>query len=72
MDLYDLKELVKSLKESGMGRGREVQEREGRFYIYIYIYIWLICIVVWQKPTPHCKAVFLQLKIYIKKKWGIV
>ena len=39
------------------GGGRK---REG-----IYVPLWLICIVVWQKPTQHCKAIFLQLK---KKK----
>ena len=37
-------------------------KREG-----IYVYLWLIHIV-WQKPTKHCKAIILQLKIYILKK----
>ena len=48
----------------------EVEAQEGRdiyIYIYIYIYIhtylWLTCIVVWQKPIQHCKAIILQLKI---------
>ena len=41
---------------------------EGRYtYIYMYTVI-LICDVVWQKPTQHCKATILQLKI-IKIKW---
>ena len=31
----------------------------------IYVYLWLTHIVVWQKPTQHCKAIILQLK---KKK----
>ena len=33
--------------------------------MYIYLYLWLIQVVVWQKPTQHCKACILQLK---KKK----
>ena len=28
-----------------------------------YVYIWLIHVVVWQKPTQHCKAIILQLKL---------
>ena len=28
-----------------------------------YVYLWLTDIVAWQKPTQHCKAVILQLKI---------
>ena len=31
----------------------------GRGYIYIY----MICSVIGQKPTQHCKAIILQLKI---------
>ena len=27
------------------------------------VYLWLIHVVVWQKPTQHCKAIILQLKI---------
>ena len=35
---------------------------EGRFKREgTYVYLWLIH-VVWQKPTPHCKAIALQLK----------
>ena len=26
------------------------------------MYLWLIHIVVWQKPTQHCKAIILQFK----------
>ena len=33
-------------------------EREG-----ISVCVWLIHIDVWQKPTEHCKAIILQLKI---------
>ena len=29
----------------------------------IYVDLQLIHIVVWQKPTQHCKAIILQLKI---------
>ena len=28
-----------------------------------YVYVWLIHADVWQKPTQHCKAIILQLKI---------
>ena len=28
-----------------------------------YVYLWLIHTVVGQKPTEHCKAIILQLKI---------
>ena len=31
------------------------------------VYLWLIHVVVWQKPTQHCKAIILQLKINFKK-----
>ena len=34
----------------------------GRENIYIYIKLWLLRVVVWQKPTQHCKTIFLQLK----------
>ena len=27
------------------------------------VYLWLIHVNVWQKPTPYCKAIILQLKI---------
>ena len=33
-----------------------------------YVYLWLIYVVVWQKPTQHCKAIILQLKINKKKQ----
>ena len=32
-----------------------------------YIQLRLTCIMVWQKPTQHCKAIFLQLKNKFKK-----
>ena len=28
-----------------------------------HVYPWLIHIAVWQKPTQHCKAIILPLKI---------
>ena len=40
----------------------EVEAQEGRdiyIYVYIYTFLWLTCIVVWQKPTQHCKAIIL-------------
>ena len=43
--------------------GREAQEVYIYIYIlYIYIKLWLLHVVVWQKATQHCKAIFLQLK----------
>ena len=27
------------------------------------VYLWLIHVDVWQKPTQHCKAIIVQLKI---------
>ena len=33
-----------------------------------YVYLVLIHVGLWQKPTQHCKAVILQLKINLKKK----
>ena len=32
------------------------------------VYLWLIHVDVWQKPTQHCKAIILQLKINTLKK----
>ena len=34
----------------------------------MYIYLWLTHVFIWQKPTQHCKAVILQLKIKNKIK----
>ena len=31
-----------------------------------YAYLRLIHVDVWQKPTPYCKAIILQLKINLK------
>ena len=47
----------------GVGGGRQVQEGGG---IYIYIYLLMIHVDVWQKPTPYCKAIILQLKLNFK------
>ena len=44
-----------------VGGGREVQ-KGGDIYN-----LWLIHVDVWQKPTQHCKAIILQLKINVKK-----
>lgn len=43
------------------GRGGSLK-REG-----IYAHIELIHTLVWQKPTPHCTAIFLQLENKKKK-----
>ena len=47
----------------GRGEFRRVRQigEEGREGIYILL--WLIYIVIWQKPSQHCKGIFLQLKI---------
>ena len=47
-----------------MGGEREFQG-EG------YIHLCLIHVDVWQKPTQHCKATILQVKLKKKKKKGI-
>ena len=31
-------------------------------------YLWLIHVGVWQKPSQHCKAIILQLKIHVNKR----
>ena len=31
------------------------------------VYLWLIQVVVWQKPVQYCKAIILQLTIFLKK-----
>ena len=45
----------------------EVGERFKREVIYEYLC--LVHVVEWQKPTPHCKAVILQLKINLKNSF---
>ena len=37
-------------------------QREGS-----YVYFWLTHVDGWQKPTQHCRAIVLQLKINLKK-----
>ena len=32
------------------------------------VYPWLIHVDVWQKPTQHCKAIILQVKVNTLKK----
>ena len=41
----------------GVEGGNEVQEG-GNVCI-----LWLIHVALWQKPTRHCKAIIIQLKI---------
>ena len=45
----------RSVMACGMGRRLR---REG-----IYVYLRLIHIVLWQKPTQHCRAIIFQLKV---------
>ena len=33
---------------------------------------WLILVVVWQKPTHHCKAIILQFKKKLLNRKGMV
>ena len=56
--LYDSREL-----KVGLCDNREGWDGVAGRFIYIYVYIWLIHVDVWQKPTHHCKAIILQLKI---------
>ena len=35
------------------------------------VHSWLIHVVVWQKPTQHCKAIILQLKFEREVGGGI-
>ena len=44
------------------GRWEGDTRRRGR------VFLWLNGVDVWQKPTQHCKAIILQLKINIKKR----
>ena len=44
--------------------GREMGGRVKREGTYAYLR--LIHVDVWQKPTPYCKAIILQLKINLK------
>ena len=41
--------------DRGVGCGGGGRLKRGGVYIHI-------CIVVWQKPTQHCKAIVLQLE----------
>ena len=45
----------------GMGDGWRFKREGAR------VYVWLSHVVIWQKPTQHCKAVILQLKTKFKK-----
>ena len=49
------------------GRGWGGSKREGT-----HVYPWLIHVAVRQKPTQHCKAIILHLKIDLKKKHKIL
>ena len=51
-------------KRGGLGWGaRRKFKEEGT-----HVYLWLTHTVGWQKPTQHCTAIFLQLKINVKKE----
>ena len=47
--------------------GRDEEQGERLIRKRVYVYIWLIHIAVQKKPTQHCKAIILQLKINFKK-----
>ena len=50
-------------------RGETGWEVGGRFKTEeIRVHLWLIRADLWQKPTQHCKAITLQLKINKLKK----
>ena len=48
--------------------GWDVERGERLIRKGVYVYIWLIHIAVQKKPTQHCKAIILQLKINKKEK----
>ena len=61
---YDLA-TEQQLRGVGCGGGMGGRfKREGT-----YVYLWPIHVVVWQKPTQHCKAIIIQLKISLKKNF---
>ena len=33
----------------------------------MYVYLWLTHVEGWQRPMQYCEAIFLQLKISLKK-----
>jgi len=53
---WNTSQILKSHPESGGGRGQGKRVRT-------YVHLWLTPVDVWQKPTQHCKAIILQLKI---------
>ena len=48
--------------------GWDVERGERLIRKGVYVYIWLIHIAVQKKPTQHCKAIIIQLKINKKEK----
>ena len=36
-----------------------------------HVYLWLTHVDVWQKPSQYCEVIILQLKIKLKKKFGV-
>ena len=55
-----------TLKQTkGVGWGGR---REGSSRGWAYVYLWLIHVDIWQKPTQHCKAIVLLLKINKRAK----
>ena len=48
--------------------GWDVKRGERLIRKGVYVYIWLIHIAVQKKPTQHCKAIIIQLKINKKEK----
>ena len=44
----------------GIGVGETERLKMG-----IYVDLWLICVIVWQKPTPYCKAFVTESKIAV-------
>ena len=58
----DLTLALSELQKRGW-MGGAVLKREG-----MHVSLWLICTVIWQKPTQHHKAIFLQLKKKCSRK----
>ena len=47
------------LQPRGVGWGGRLEGDTQRGHVYL----WLNSVDAWQKPTQHCKAIILQLKI---------
>ena len=54
--------IAKGAQPGGMEWGRGGKEAQKVRDVTFMAHLWLILIVVWLKPTQHCKAIIIQLK----------